>query len=212
MNLDSLDFGIFCFVSLFTMINPIGVVPVYVSMTGALSAQEAKKVALKAIIFSLFFLSAFAFAGQFIFDFFGISIHSLRIVGGIIFFMVGYEMLQAKIVRTKFDEKEAGDYIDDIAITPLGIPMISGPGAITTVIILMNESSTTFEKVSLFASIFLIMLISFILLVSGKKIVSVMGENGKKVMMRVMGLIVMVIAVEFFFTGLKPIVQDILKI
>lgn len=212
MNLESLDFGIFCFVSLFTMINPIGVVPVYVSMTSSLSAQEAKKVAFKSILFSLFFLSAFAFAGQFIFDFFGISIHSLRIVGGIIFFMVGYEMLQAKIVRTKFDEKDAGNYIDDIAITPLGIPMISGPGAITTVIILMNESSSTFEKVSIFVSIFLIMLISLIVLVSGKKIVSIMGENGKKVMMRVMGLIVMVIAVEFFFTGLKPIIQDILKI
>ena len=210
MDKHALEFGLLSFVSLFTMVNPLGVIPVYVTMTSELDAGQSRKVALKASIFALVLLFSFALIGRFVFDFFNISIPSLRIVGGIIFFIIGYEMLQARLTRTKFDRSEPAEYAEDIAITPLGIPMLCGPGAITSVILLMNETQTMSSKVALLVAILLVMGITHMFLLSAQRLTKIMGESAKKVMMRVMGLIVMMIAIEFFFNGLKPILQEIL--
>ncbi|MDF1544206.1 MAG: MarC family protein [bacterium] len=204
------QFWLLAFVSLFTMMNPIGVVPVYVSMTAGTTPSQSRRVALKATVSALAILTFFAFSGKFIFDFFQISTHSLRIVGGVIFFVVGYDMLNARLSRTKHDDESDSEFIEDIAITPLGIPMICGPGAITTVILMMNQSNTLIEKGILFSAVMAVLVITFGVLVGAKTIMNLIGENGNKVLMRVMGLLVMVIAVEFFFSGLKPILQEIL--
>ena len=121
-------------------------------------------------------------------------------------------MLQARVGKIKLDESEIKTYVDDISITPLAIPMICGPGAITNGIVLWNDSNTIELKIILIASIFAIMLVTYLVLLSSSKIIKFLGETGNKVMMRLMGLIVMVIAVEFFVSGIKPIIQDILKI
>jgi multiple antibiotic resistance protein len=206
------EFGLLCFTTLFTMINPLGVMPLYINMTRGLTSVESRKIALKATITAAIILLIFAFTGRFIFNLFSISVHSLRIVGGVIFFFIGYEMLNARLSHTKHDDETHFEFANEMAITPLGIPMICGPGAITTVIIFMNESHTILKKSILISSIFSVLVLTFIILVSGKKIISFIGESGNKVLMRIMGLIVMVIAVEFFFGGLKPIIQDIIKI
>lgn len=211
MEKQALEFGLLSFVSLFTMVNPLGVIPVYVTMTSDLSAAESRRVALKASVFATLLLVGFALTGRFIFDFFNISIDSLRIVGGIIFFIIGYEMLQARLTRTKFDRTEPAEYAEDIAITPLGIPMLCGPGAITSVILLMNESHTIGSKLALLTAVLLVMGLTHIFLLSAQQLTRLVGESAKKVMMRVMGLIVMMIAVEFFFNGIKPILKDILS-
>ena len=205
------EFGLVCFTSLFTMINPLGVVPLYISMTPGISAQQSRKIALKATITAAIILILFAITGKFIFNFFNISIDSLRVVGGIIFFFIGFEMLNARLSHTKHDDESDIQYANDMAITPLAIPMICGPGAITSVIIFMNDSQSFAQKSVLFASIFLVLFITFIALVSGKKILSFLGDSGNKVLMRLMGLIVMVIAVEFFFGGLGPILRNIIQ-
>ena len=124
---------------------------------------------------------------------------------------MGWEMLQAKLSRQRFAGETTPEYINDISITPLGVPMLCGPGAITNVIILMNSCENMTMTSILFVTLFVVMLLSFIILASGKKLLSIIGENGNKVMMRLMGLIVMVIAVEFFFAGLKPIVQGMME-
>jgi multiple antibiotic resistance protein len=121
-------------------------------------------------------------------------------------------MLNARISRLKLSSQEVGPYVDDISVTPLGIPMIAGPGSITNAIILMDQSKNVGEKAILISSIFIVLLVVFSILLSGSKIMKVLGETGNKVMMKLMGLIVMVIAVEFFFTGITPYVQAILKI
>ncbi len=207
-----LEFGLLSFTSLFTMVNPLGVIPLYIGMTSHLPARESQKIAAKATFMAAIILILFALTGKFLFDFFGISVHSLRIVGGVIFFIMGYEMLQARLSKTKHDNMSDKEFANDIAITPLAIPMICGPGAITTVIIFMNDSPTLLHKGLLFISVILICGLTYILLKSGKRIIQALGESGNKVLLRLMGLIVMVIAVEFFFSGLKPIVQDILNI
>ena len=206
------QFALFSFVSLFTMVNPIGVIPVYTAMTARLTPQESRRVALRASIIAFLILLAFALTGQWIFRFFGISTDSLRIVGGIIFFLMGYEMLQARLTRTQYDDEPTHEYMNDIALTPLGIPVICGPGAIATAIILMNQTKSPLEAGVVLGSILLIIAITCLLLLGAKQVVHLIGENGNKVMLRLMGLIVMVIAVEFFFSGLRPIIREILKI
>lgn len=208
-----LQFGLLSFVSLFTMINPVGVIPVFTSMTATLSPAESRRVAVRATLTAFAILMFFALTGQWLFQFFNISVNSLRVVGGVIFFIMGYEMLQARLTRTQFDDKlPAAEYIKDISLTPLAIPVICGPGAITNMIILMNQSATWQEKLVPITAASLIMALTLILLLSAKRVVAFIGEGGNKVLLRLMGLIIMVIAVEFFFSGLKPIVRDILNV
>lgn len=206
------EFGLLSFTSIFTMVNPMGVIPVYTSMTSQLSSSDAKHVAYKAIVTSLITLLLFAFGGRFIFEFFHISVNSLRVVGGIIFFMAGFDMLQARLLRTKSSSESLNEYASDIAITPLAIPIICGPGAITASIVMMNDAHIMTQKFILSAVIILVMGITLFVMLSARRLISIIGENGNKVMMRIMGLIVMVIAVEFLFSGLKPIIRDILMI
>jgi multiple antibiotic resistance protein len=207
-----LEFALLSLVSMFTMVNPIGVVPVFTAMTAKLSPHESHRVARKATFTAAFILLTFALTGQWVFRFFSISVDSLRVVGGIIFFFMGYEMLQARLTRTQFDDETNHEYINDIAITPLGIPIICGPGAITTSILLMNESQTTMQQGIVLGIIVGIMLFTYLLLLGAKQVTHVIGENGNKVMLRLMGLIVMVIAVEFFFAGLTPILKNIFNL
>jgi len=193
--------------------NPFGVMPVFMTLTGDLSDEQRKKTARKASIIAFITLVAFAFSGQLMFQFFGISVNSFRIVGGVIFFMVGWDMLQARLSKTKVTgEEEVDSYVNDISITPLAIPIICGPGAITNAIVLMEDAKDITAQAILIGVIFLILLITFIVLWWSSKISNFLGETGNKILMRLMGLIVMVIAVEFFFSGLKPILQDILHI
>lgn len=204
------QFGVLSFVSLFAVIDPIGALPVYLSMTSSLTNQESRSVAIRAIITALIVLVAFAILGPEIFRFFNISVNSLRIVGGVIFFIMGYEMLNARLSRTKMDEEPTHEYIEDVAITPLGIPMIAGPGAITTVILLMNESHMIEKQAAVFVAIFAVMLVALVFLIGARRIMNVLGGNGEKVLMRLMGLIVMAVAVEYFVNGLRPIVQSMI--
>jgi multiple antibiotic resistance protein len=210
MHSSILHFTALAFVSLFTMANPLGVVPVYNAMTVGLSPRQSRRVAFRATVTAFAVMVLFAVTGQLIFRFFHISLNSLRIVGGILFFLIGYEMLQARLTRTKHDAETTSEYIEDIAITPLGVPMICGPGVITTAVLLMNESDDFGRRAALFASMIAVSLLTFLFLVSGKRVVAALGPSGNKVLTRIMGLIVMVIAVEFFFAGLTPIVRGML--
>ncbi len=208
---ETISFGLLCFTSFFTLINPLGTMPVFMTMTKDLSDVERNRTAKKASIISLFTIIAFALSGQLLFNFFGISVNSFRIVGGVIFFIMGMDMLQARLGQVKIKDSEVKSYVNDISVTPLAIPMICGPGAITKSIVLMEDANSLQKKAILFCSIVLIMLITYLVLYSSSKIMKILGQTGINVMMRLMGLIVMVIAVEFFFSGLKPIILDILK-
>ena len=206
-----LPFALLCFTSFITLMNPLGTMPVFMSMTSTLDNNARKNIAKKASIVASLSLLAFAFSGQLLFQFFGISVHSFRMVGGIIFFMMGYDMLQARLTKVKIDKKDAvKEYVNDISITPLAIPMICGPGAITNAIVLMQDASTPVMKGILVFNILFVCFLVYVVLWSSSKLTKMLGETGNKIMMRLMGLIVMVIAVEFFFSGLKPILIDIM--
>lgn len=203
---------VFFATSLFTMINPVGAIPLFISLTDSFSAKQCRSVAIKAALASFVSLALFALAGKIVFDFFGISIDGLRLVGGILFFLMGYEMLRGRTIPKRLENEDEKTFGDDIAITPLAIPMIAGPGAITMVILFFQEAENTGLKLLALSSILSVCLITGLILIAGRKILSLLGPSGSRVMMRIMGLIVMLIAVEFFFKGATPYVREMLRI
>lgn len=210
---DLLTVALLYLASFFSLINPLGSMPVFLTMTANLSQKERARTAVKAVITAFITLMIFAFGGQMLFQFFGISVDSFRVVGGIIFFMMGYDMLNARLSSLKsINQDEVKQYVDDISITPLGIPMIAGPGAITNSIVLMQDSDTFPLKIILIGVILFTMALTLIIYISGSRITKFLGDTGNKIMLKLMGLIVMVIAVEFFFAGLTPILRNIFQL
>ena len=208
---DLLPFALLCFTSFFTLTNPLGTMPVFLTMTNGMNDHERKAIVRRATIVSFITLMVFTFSGEFLFKFFGISSNGFRIAGGFIIFKIGFDMLQARYSNAKLKEEEVKTYADDISITPLAIPMLCGPGAIANAIMLMDDASTFTLKGTLIGIIALGYFITFLIVQASTRLVRILGETGNNVMMRLMGLILMVIAVECFVSGLKPILIDILR-
>ncbi len=207
-----LNFFLLSLTSMFALMNPLNVMPIYISMTNGLTAEKKRYTVKKATFTAFSALIIFSLGGQLIFKFFGISIDSFKVAGGCIFFLIGHDMLQAKITRTKVDSEDEKTYADDISVTPLAIPMICGPGAITNAIVLMANATDNLSKFVLIIAIVVMGILTYVILNQADRISRLLGETGNKVMMRLMGLIIMVIAIEFFFSGLKPILRDIFNI
>lgn len=206
-----LPFALLCFTSFFTLTNPLGTMPVFLTMTNGMDEGERKTIVRRATIVSFITLMVFTFSGQFLFKFFGISTNGFRIAGGIIIFTIGFDMLQARYSKAKLKEEEVKTYVNDISITPLAIPMLCGPGAIANGIMLMEDANTLIKKILLVTVIASVYFITFLILRASTRLNKYMGETGNNVMMRLMGLILMVIAVECFVSGFKPIMIDILQ-
>lgn len=206
-----IPFALLCFTSFFTLVNPLGTMPIFLSMTDGLSNEERQTIARKATFVAFIILSAFTISGQYLFQFFGISTNGFRIAGGFIIFKIGYDMLQAHFTHIKLNEQEQQHYANNISITPLAIPMLCGPGAIANGIVLMEDANGLLMKATLIAVICLVFLITYTILRASTRLVKLLGETGNNVLMRLMGLILMVIAVECFVSGIRPILTDILK-
>ena len=206
-----LPFALLCFTSFFTLTNPLGTMPVFLTMTNGMSDDERKTIVRRATIVSFITLMVFTFSGQFLFKFFGISTNGFRIAGGIIIFTIGFDMLQARYSKAKLKDEEVKTYVNDVSITPLAIPMLCGPGAIANGIMLMEDANTLIKKILLVSVIASVYFITFLILRASTRLNKYMGETGNNVMMRLMGLILMVIAVECFVSGFKPIMIDILQ-
>ena len=212
LNMDTiLPFALLCFTSFFTLTNPLGTMPVFLTMTNGLSDEDRKNIVKRATVISFIILMAFTFCGQFLFKFFGISTNGFRIAAGIIILKIGYDMLQARYTNTKLKDEEIKTYANDISITPLSIPMLCGPGAIANGIILMDDADNWTLKLTMVIVIAVVYLLTYIILRLSTRLVRIIGETGNNVMMRLMGLILMVIAVECFVGGVKPILTDIIE-
>lgn len=208
-----LTFAMLCFTSFFTLANPLGTMPVFLNQTEGCTEEERKAIATKSTIIAFLTLVVFAFFGRYIFLIFGVSTDAFRIVGGIIIFKIGYDMLQAHITHIKLNEAERKlqHFTDNIAITPLAIPMLCGPGSIANGIVLMEDAETIWYKVAMIVSIALVYFITFLILRASNRLYKLLGATGSNVMMRLMGLILMVIAVECMISGLKPVLSSIIS-
>ena len=203
-------FALWCFTSLFTITSPLSTMPVFLTMTQSLDEKERRAVAIRSTLVACCALLLFVLAGQFLFKFFGISTNGFRIVGGIIIFRIGFDMLQAKYTPMNLRKEEIKEYANDVSVAPVGIPLLCGPGAIANAIVLMQEAHSFEMKTALIVAIVLVYVVTFCLLRWAGQLVKFIGETGNNVMMRLMGLILMVIAVECFVSGARPILTEIL--
>jgi len=205
-----MDFLLLSITSLLALINPIGIIPTYIGLVNDYNAEEQKQVTYKAILCAFIVLMTFSIMGTLIFNFFNITIDAFKIVGGILFMRIGLDMVESKVSRTKStpkEEKEAQTK-DEIAYSPLGVPLIAGPGAITSVMILSNQVSTLNEKILFILSIMICMILTYIILMMSNKVSKKIGTTGIRIIQRLMGIILMVIAVQFIIDGLTPIIYS----
>lgn len=211
MDTSWMPFAFICITSFFTLVNPLGTMPVFLTMTKGLSDMERASIVKRATIISFLTMMGFTVLGQFLFKFFGISTNGFRIAAGFIILKIGFDMLQARYSNTKLKDEEIKTYANDISITPLAIPLMCGPGGIANSIILMDDANTWLLKGILFGSIAFIYVVAYLILRASTRLVVVLGETGNNVMMRLMGLLLMVIGVECFVAGVKPIMIEIIK-
>jgi len=204
------DFAFLSLTSLLIMINPISILPSFVSMTSDHSVPHMRRFALRSTLAALVVLLVFAVIGKLIFAFFSISLESLRIVGGILFFAVGYEMLHGRTREDRHHIDTNSETVHDQSIAPMGIPLICGPGAISTVMLLMNQCSTMSHKFLLVGAIVVVTAVTFLTLLLSRRMTRFLGRTGLDVLLRITGLLVMAIAVEFFIGGIMPIAQRLL--
>jgi len=204
------EFFILCFSSLFTLINPIGIVPIFIAMTDEYSKKERDIIAFKSVLFAFFILILFGVLGEFIFSFYNITIHGFRIAGGILLLKISFDMIESKRSRTRTTpmEEKAAEEKNEIAYTPLAIPLIAGPGSIASIMILSSESSHWNHKITLFLALGTVLLITFLTLKLSKYLTTTFGRSGLRIMQRIMGLILMVISIEFILKGIKDSIQN----
>ncbi|AEC52303.1 multiple antibiotic resistance protein related protein [Pyrococcus sp. NA2] len=185
------------YVGLFAITNPIGAVPVFMGVVSHLAPEKRHEVAEKVSITVLVTLLTFALIGKWIFKFFGSSVDAFAIAGGILLFRMGMEMLSGKLSSVKIDEEEVT--LEEVAVIPLAIPLISGPGAITTVMLYMTRESPPI----VIATIIAIGISVYVILISGNKITEKLGRVGIKVTTRMMGLILTSMAIQMIINGIK---------
>ena len=207
-----LQYLIFCLSTLFAVINPLGITPIFVAMTEKYDSETRSKIARKGIITGSMILIVFTLLGSIIFQFYGITVEAFQIMGGVIFFRSGMRMLDAKVGRSRTTESEREEFkdTDEIAISPIGVPLITGPGAITGVVILSGKAPTNFSVLVLLFSVIISMFIFYFILKAGNYIGQKIGIAGMRVIERMMGLILMVIAVQFIINGIGTIANRII--
>ena len=200
----SAAFFIAAFSSLFTIINPFSAASVFLSITRGDSIEKKRRMAKKASITAAIVLVVFALAGNYILNFFGITVDAFRIAGGLIIAGIGFRMIHAgrEHLRTEEEKKEAR-IKEDISIMPLAIPMMSGPGAMTTALVLMREAHGGFDIATLIFSIILVCIISYFVISRAHYIDRRLGETGRHVTERIMGLIVLVVGVQLMINGVE---------
>jgi multiple antibiotic resistance protein len=200
----AISFGLLCFSSLFTVIDPVGAAPIFVSLT---HGKDARKIALRACTVALVVLFVFAVSGALVFRLFGITLDAFRIGGGLVFLIIGLPMMAGsgeKHVPSRDDDQ-------DPSVVPLGVPLLAGPGAITTVMVLMGQSRGAVHTAALLAALVLALGATFGALVIAPFILRRLGPTGLALVTKVMGLIVVVLGVQLVLDGIKPVVLDILR-
>jgi multiple antibiotic resistance protein len=197
-----LQFALVTFTSVLFIVDPIAVVPTYLVITQGQTQTQRRVTARRACIAATLLLVVFAAMGRTIFGLFGITMPAFRIAGGLILWLVAMDMLHgSRSTQEGTAEITEASVKDDVAVTPLAMPMLAGPGAISTVMVLSGQARTVPQTVVVYGSILLALLIAWVTLRAAEQLVLRMGQTGIRVMTRLMGLLLAAIAVQFVITG-----------
>jgi multiple antibiotic resistance protein len=202
-----LEFSLVAASSIFFIVDPLAAIPSFLVMTAEDSEEKRRRMARQAAWTCLIVLSAFSLAGSLIFKLFGITLPAFKIAGGLVLSLVAIDMLQARRSGTQevTEERLEGAEKDEIGVTPLGIPMLAGPGAISTVMVLMGQSPKWWQVIPVFAAIGITALASYFVLAGANRVRRFLGETGIRILMRLMGLVLTAIAVQFVLNGLADL-------
>jgi multiple antibiotic resistance protein len=199
-----LEFALLAITSVFFLVDPFALIPMFLAVTANSPKEERRAVARRSTMTCAIVLCSFALAGSLIFKMFGITLPAFKIAGGIILMGIGLDMLQAKQSGTKAtaEEQQEGAEKSDASIIPLGMPMLAGPGAISTVMVLEGESHFLWQHMVIFATILLTAFVSYLILAGADGVRKYLGETGIRILMRLMGLLLVALAVQFIANGL----------
>ena len=200
-------FSLLALSSVFFLVDPFAALPTFLAVTAGADKDRRRRMARKASVTACVVLSAFALAGQFIFHMFGITLPAFEIAGGIILLLIGLDMLNAKRSETQETgpETEAAAEKEDAGIVPMGIPMLAGPGAITSVMVLVGQAQTRWQMAAIFGAITVTALVCWLVLGSAARVAKILGETGIRILIRIMGLLLVALAVQYFVNGLQDL-------
>ncbi len=206
-------FAVLVFSSLLAIVNPLGAIPFFINATEGYELRHRASTLRLAIATGIVVLVVFGLLGTAILQFFGITTYAFRITGGILFFKIGSDMIEAKVSRerTTISERREARSQSEIGIVPLGLPILAGPGSISTIITLGAQADTKWQMGAVYGSIFLVMLISWAVLTVAPRVFKRLGQTGINVMTRLMGLLAMVIGVQFVIDGVRTVVTEVFR-
>ena len=190
--------------NLFLIIDPIGCLPIFIAITKDNTKKERRAMIRRAVIIAFLVLVFFAIVGHPLLSYFAIGTPAMRIAGGILLFIIGIEMLYGRVSRTETTEKEEEEAVEkeDVSITPLAIPFLAGPGAITAVVLFSGTGGGGVSgAILVILAVLFIMVLSWIILSTSETIMRVMGMIGIRVIARVMGLLLIFMASQFVIDG-----------
>lgn len=198
------QFALVTFTSILFIVDPIAVIPTYLVITQDETTAQRQDTARRACVAAAVLLVVFAFAGKLIFQLFGITLPAFRIAGGLILWLVAMDMLRGERTTQESPvEITEGTQKEDVAVTPLAVPMLAGPGAISTVVVLAGQARTIPQHIIVYLSIVLTAVLSWIALRIGERLVVWLGETGIRVATRIMGLMLAAVAIQFVITGVR---------
>jgi len=202
---DLLQFSFVALTSVLFLVDPIAAIPTFLSMTAEQDGAQRRHMAKRAAWTCLVVLTGFGAAGKLIFRLFGITLPAFKIAGGVILLLIGLDMLRARRSQTKEAPGEEGAEREDVGIIPLGIPMLAGPGAISTVMVLIGGQRGWWYAIPVFLAIAVTSVVSYWILAGASRVRHYLGETGIRILTRLMGLMLTAIAIQFMLNGLTDI-------
>ena len=202
-------FSLLAFSSIFFLVDPFAAIPSFLAITHNADLRRRRSMARKGALTTFIVLTSFAVAGQLIFRLFGITLPAFEIAGGLILLLIGLDMIEARRSATQetLGEAEEAAAKEDAGIVPLGVPMLAGPGAISSVMVLVGQAPSLWhwEMAAILGSIIITALVSFWVLAAADRIRVVMGETGIRILVRIMGLLLVALAMQLFVNGLTDL-------
>ncbi|HEX9198376.1 MAG TPA: MarC family protein [Acidobacteriaceae bacterium] len=200
-------FSLLALSSIFFLVDPFAALPTFLAITEGVDPARRKRIAFKGSITALIVLGGFAFAGEQIFKLFGITLPAFELAGGIILLLIGLDMLQAKRSAT---QEVPGDTVaaaqkEDAGIVPLGVPMLAGPGAITSVMVLVGQAQTHWQMAAIMISIAFTAGVCYFVLGHSDRVARLLGDTGIRILVRIMGLLLVALAAQYFVNGLADL-------
>ena len=204
---DLVQFSFVALTSVLFLVDPLTAIPSFLAMTAEQDRLQRRRMAKRAAWTCLVVLTGFGAAGKLIFRLFGITLPAFKIAGGVILLLIGLDMLRARRSQTKETpgETEEGAGKEDVGIIPLGVPMLAGPGAISTVMVLISGMPDWWYAIPVFLAIVIAALVSYWVLAGADRVRQHLGETGIRILTRLMGLMLTAIAVQFMLNGLADV-------